>query len=371
MDGTKSITLLGSTGSIGRSTLDVVRRHPGRFSVKALAAGSNTPLVTEQAEEFKPDFVSVLTEEGAREVKRSVGPGVEVGFGPEGAERAATYEGSEMTVSAIVGAAGLLPTMAAIKAGRDIALANKETLVAAGPIVMEEVEKSGSRLLPVDSEHSAVFQALEGQGGAEVSRIILTASGGPFLTLPLDRLDDRLDAVTPEDALAHPRWVMGRRISVDSATLMNKGFEVIEARWLFDVPEERISVCIHPQSVVHSMVEYIDGSIIAQMGASDMRGPIAYALSYPERIESGVERFTFPGTSLEFIEPDRAGPGEVPRARTRSRRAPCRGGCGGGFERRRRGRGREFPGGSHPIYRHLPDRPRGARDANPGKSGYN
>ena len=296
----KKLAILGSTGSIGRSTLEVLRLHPARFKVLALAAGTNVKLLSEQVREFKPAFVSVATEEAAGELRGKVSGDVEVGFGATGAERAATYDGVSTVVSAIVGAAGLRPTLAAIEAGRDIALANKETLVIAGGLVMEAVRKYGVKLLPVDSEHSAVFQALAGHRREDLKRLILTASGGPFLNTPIEALG----GVTPDEALAHPNWDMGRRISIDSATLMNKGFEVIEARWLFGVEAESISVTIHPQSIVHSMVEYVDGSIVAQMGTSDMKGPIAYALSYPERVEAGVEPFDFGGKQLDFMDVD-------------------------------------------------------------------
>lgn len=296
----KGVSILGSTGSIGINTLEIIRRHPERFKVVSLAAGNNVRLLKKQIDEFAPRYVSVLTEKAARELKRSIKRGVEIGVGIEGAASAAAFPGADIVVSAISGAAGLVPTMAAIKAGRDIALANKETLVMAGAIVMREVKKRRIRLMPIDSEHSAVFQALEGHRRQDVRRIILTASGGPLLNTPLKRLKD----VTPEEALNHPRWRMGRKISIDSATLVNKGLEVIEARWLFNMPAERISVAIHPQSVVHSMVEYIDGSIVAQMGAPDMRGPISYALSYPERIVSGAPALDLKGLSLEFAEPD-------------------------------------------------------------------
>ncbi|MFQ5442294.1 MAG: 1-deoxy-D-xylulose-5-phosphate reductoisomerase [Thermodesulfobacteriota bacterium] len=294
----KRLSILGSTGSIGQSTLEIVRRHPERFSVAAIAAGNNTDTVKRQYEEFSPACVSVLTEEAAESLSADLG--IEVGFGVEGAVRVASGVDSDMVVSAISGAAGLVPTVAAVKSGKDIALANKETLVMAGPIIMEEVKKNGVRLLPVDSEHSAVFQALKGHKTEDVKRIILTASGGPFL----DRPAATLDRVTPEEALNHPKWTMGRKITVDSATLMNKGLEVIEARWLFGVPAEKISVCIHPQSIVHSMVEYNDGSIMAQMGSPDMKGPIAYALSYPERIDPGSMPLGLDGLKLEFFEPD-------------------------------------------------------------------
>ncbi len=296
----KDLAILGSTGSIGVNTLALVRGRPDRFSVTTLSAGVNMELLASQIEEFSPSFVSVLTEAGASKLKGLGISGVEVGVGVEGAIKAAAFDGVDITVSAIAGASGLLPTMAAIKGGKDIALANKETLVMAGPLVMEAVRSAGVRLMPIDSEHSAVFQALEGHRAADVRRIILTASGGPFLNTP----PEELKGVTPDQALNHPKWSMGRKISIDSATLMNKGLEVIEARWLFDIPVERIDVVIHPQSVVHSMVEYVDGSIVAQLSTPDMLGPIAYALSYPERIESGAPRLVMSGLTLEFMEPD-------------------------------------------------------------------
>lgn len=300
MSETKGISILGSTGSIGTSTLEVIRNHPGRFQVVSLAAGSNTALLKEQIAEFAPVFVAVQTPEAAKELSRSAPSGLKIGVGTQGACEAASYAGVDITVSAISGAAGLVPTFAAIKAGKDIALANKETLVLAGPLVMEEAHRRSVRLLPVDSEHSAVFQSLSGHRRQDIKRLVLTASGGPFL---FDNGMD-LDAVTPEAALKHPKWNMGRKISIDSATLMNKGLEVIEARWLFDIPPERISVVIHPQSVVHSMVEYIDGSIISQMSSPDMKGPIAYALAWPGRIDSGTKPLSLPGLNLDFMAPD-------------------------------------------------------------------
>lgn len=304
----KGLAILGSTGSIGCNTLEVVRRHPERFKVVSIAAGNNTALLKEQIEEFRPLFVSVMDEKAACALKKNLAVPIEIGTGVEGAVRAASMDGADITVSAISGAAGLLPTMAAIKAGKDIALANKETLVLAGSLIMEEVKKRGVKLLPVDSEHSAVFQSLSGHRAEDLKRIILTASGGPFL----DSTVESLERVTPEEALKHPKWNMGRKISIDSATLMNKGLEVIEAKWLFDVPPEKISVIIHPQSVVHSMVEYMDGSIIAQMSNPDMKGPIAYALSYPERIEAGTQPLNLAGLTLEFRDPE-------------ARRFPCLG----------------------------------------------
>ncbi len=296
----KGISLLGSTGSIGRSTLEIIRRHPDRFTVAALTAGNNVQLLKSQIKEFAPGYVSVLTERAAQELRRSIRGRLEIGFGAIGASVAAAASGADIVVSAISGAAGLVPTMAAIRAGRDVALANKETLVMAGECVMREVKKRRIRLMPVDSEHSAVFQALEGHRRQDVRKVILTASGGPFLKTPLKRLKE----VTPGQALNHPKWRMGRKISIDSATLVNKGLEVIEAHWLFDMPAPQISVVMHPQCVVHSMVEYIDGSIVAQMGPPDMKGPIAYALSYPERIDSGAPELDLRGLCLEFTEPD-------------------------------------------------------------------
>lgn len=296
----KGLAVLGSTGSIGKNTLEVVRLHPGRFKVVSLACGNNVEEIKKQIQEFRPACVSVANDAAARELKKNVAMPVEICSGEQGAMKAASYDGVDMAVSAISGAAGLLPTLAAIRAGKDIALANKETLVMAGPLVLKEIKKCGVRLLPIDSEHSAIFQSLCGHRREDLKGIILTASGGPFLNSPASALD----AVTPEAATAHPKWNMGRKISVDSATLMNKGLEVIEAAFLFDLPPVKISVIIHPQAIVHSMVEYIDGSIVAQMSQPDMRGAIAYAISYPERIECGAAPLKLQGMSLEFIEPD-------------------------------------------------------------------
>ncbi len=296
----KHLSILGSTGSIGRSTLDVVRAHPGRFTILGLAAGRNLALLIEQIEEFGPAYVSVRDEADAKHIEERFAGSVKVGFGLEGASTAATLEGLDMVVAAISGAAGLVPTMAAVEAGVDIALANKETMVAAGSLVMETASKTGSRILPVDSEHSALFQSLAGQRAEDVRRVILTASGGPFY----GKEDLDLSAVTPGEALNHPRWSMGPKVTVDSATLMNKGLEVIEASWLFGLPPTRISVIIHPQSIIHSMVEYVDGSIISQMGTADMKGPIAYALGYPERLEGVIKPLSLDGLSLQFFEPD-------------------------------------------------------------------
>ena len=300
----KTLSILGCTGSIGVSTLDVVRQFPERFEVVALAAGRNLDLLCEQIKIFEPALVAVRDQQLATQLKQRVqgqNHQPEVGFGQEGYERVAAHPKSRMLVSAMVGAAGLLPTLAAIEAGKDLALANKETLVIAGAIVMRLAKSKGIRILPVDSEHSAVFQALQGNHRRALKRILLTASGGPFF----DKTRDELARVTPEAALRHPNWSMGRKITIDSATLMNKGLEVIEAHWLFDVPVEQIAIHIHPESIVHSMVEYIDGSVIAQMGIPDMRIPIAYALAYPERLPvQSPPLDLFRLRNLNFYPPD-------------------------------------------------------------------
>ncbi len=280
-----------------------MRRNRGRFGVVALAAGRNLDLLAEQIAEFDPRVVSVLDEDHARRLRERTGPvRADVLSGPEGYREVAAADGADMVLSALVGAAGLLPTLAAIEAGRDIALANKETLVTAGALVMERVRAKGVRLFPVDSEHSAIFQCLEGQDRDAVRRIVLTASGGPFLR----HSAEQLEAVTPVEALKHPNWTMGRKITIDSASMMNKGLEVIEARWLFDTDYDRIDVVVHPRSIVHSMVEFRDGSILAQMGVPDMRIPIAYALAWPERIpQPGSLLDLTRAGALEFFEPDR------------------------------------------------------------------
>jgi len=299
----KHLTILGATGSIGTSTLEIVAAHPDRFRIEALTAGANLELFARQIERFSPRLAVVHDEKLAAELAAMLPAGgrPEIMFGVEGLVAAATMTETELVVAAIVGAAGLVPTAAAIKAGKDIALANKETLVTAGNLFMELIEQHGVRLYPVDSEHSAVFQSIAGHRSNDIARIILTASGGPFLTRPLDSLD----AVTVADALNHPNWSMGKKISIDSATMMNKGLEIIEARWLFALPPEKIAVNIHPQSIVHSMVEYVDGSVIAQLGTPDMKAPIAYALSYPERIATGVKPLDLTALSgLTFFKPD-------------------------------------------------------------------
>jgi len=296
------LSILGSTGSIGVSTLDVVRQHPDKFQVTGLAAGTDIALLAEQIKEFRPVAVSIRDEASVQKLRSLCGEyKPDILFGGEGAASIAEIEGSDMVVSAIVGAAGLVPTVRAIKAGKHIALANKETLVVAGQLVSDLVKQHGVHLLPVDSEHSAVFQSLAGHRAEDVERIILTASGGPFRNTPAEELKQ----VTLEQALKHPQWSMGAKITIDSATMMNKGLEVIEAHWLFNVPAEKIGVVVHPQSIIHSMVEYIDGCVMAQLGAPDMRAPIAYALAWPERCESGIPRLDLAkiGT-LTFEEPD-------------------------------------------------------------------
>lgn len=296
----KKLSILGSTGSIGRNTVEIVRHYPERFSVKGLAVMSNVELLESQISALKPDVVAVFDESAAEDLRKKGLP-VEILSGEQGVIEVARLEGVDTVVSAIVGSAGLLPTLAAVRAGKDIALANKEALVMAGEVIMSEASEKGVRILPVDSEHSAVFQCLNGRNMSEVKRIILTASGGAFLK----RSKEELDNVTPAEALNHPNWDMGRKITVDSATLMNKGLEVIEAFWLFGVPVEKIGVVIHPQSIVHSMVEFIDGSIIAQMSLPDMKGAISYSISYPERIPDVVPGLNFAELGeLTFEEPD-------------------------------------------------------------------
>jgi 1-deoxy-D-xylulose-5-phosphate reductoisomerase len=290
----KRLAVLGSTGSIGVNTLDIAGTFGNEFTVVALSAGTNIRLLREQIERFEPKVVSVLNEDLAKILRGELSPQkTEVLFGVEGLIQIATLPEIDLVVSALVGAAGLIPTVSAIKARKPIALANKESLVMAGKLIVEEARQTGSTILPVDSEHSAIFQALADRSKDEVKRIILTASGGPFLHLPYERMKE----VTSREALRHPTWDMGRKVTIDSASLMNKGLEVIEARWLFGIPTEQIVVQIHPQSVVHSMVEYIDGSIVAQMGITDMRIPISYALSYPKRL-----RLDLPPLDLSHME---------------------------------------------------------------------
>ena len=299
----KCIALLGSTGSIGVNVLEIVRQFPGRYKIAAMAAGTNVSLLAQQVREFRPELISVLDERRAQELAALVPAEYrpKIVFGLEGNKQVASFGSAEITVTAVVGAAGLLPTLAAIEAGKDIGLANKETLVMAGRIVMEAVRAKGVRLLPIDSEHSAIFQAMEAGRKKDLKKIILTASGGPFRGMKTDQLLQ----VTKEQALRHPNWSMGRKISIDSATLMNKGLEVIEARWLFEVAAEAIEVVVHPQSIIHSLVEYQDGSVLAQLGIPDMKIPIAYALSYPERLPLQLQSLQLSQcASLDFFEPD-------------------------------------------------------------------
>jgi len=278
----KHLAILGSTGSIGQSTLAVAAEHPAEFTVVSLAAGKNVALLAEQIKQFQPALVSVQDEATAAQLRELVGtnPAPEILAGRAGVLAVATAPGVELVVSAMVGAVGLEPTLAAIRAGLPVALANKETLVAAGPLVMALAKERGVPLLPVDSEHSAIFQALQGQRRADVRRLWLTASGGPFRAWEAGRLEQ----VTPAQALKHPNWSMGAKITIDSATMMNKALEVIEASVLFGLPVDKIGVYIHPQSIIHSLVEFVDGSVIAQLGVPDMRLPIAYALAYPRRL---------------------------------------------------------------------------------------
>ncbi len=304
----QNITILGATGTIGESTLDVVARHPDRFRVVALTASTQLEKLVAQCRRFQPRHAVVLDEVSAIRLRRLLaqeGLATEVLFGIDDLAHVASLPEVDTVMAAIVGSAGLRPAMAAAYAGKRILLANKETLVMAGSLFMQAVARGGAELLPIDSEHNAIFQALPREFNGDlaasgVRRILLTASGGPFRTTPLEDLP----FVTPEQACAHPNWVMGKKISVDSATMMNKGLEVIEARWLFNAQPDQIEVLIHPQSVVHSMVDYLDGSVIAQLGNPDMRTPIAYALGFPERIESGVSALDLIGRALTFEAPD-------------------------------------------------------------------
>ena len=296
----KKIAILGSTGSIGTQTLDVVRENPGRFKVEALTCGDNVDLLEKQIEEFKPQFAVTAGEEDAAALAHKY-PGVDFGWGRRGLIEASSG-GCDMVLNGLMGMRGLEPTYYAIKAGKNIALANKETLVAGGSLVMEAAGEAGVKILPVDSEHSAIFQCLEGNEGRPLNRILLTASGGPFRGYSLSQLEK----VTLKQALNHPRWTMGKKITVDSATMMNKGLEVIEARWLFDVSPDKIQILVHPQSIVHSAVEFEDKSVIAQLGVPDMRIPISFALSYPDRLKSNEPGLDFfgQGASLTFEKPD-------------------------------------------------------------------
>ncbi len=306
----RNLTILGATGTIGVNTLDVVARHPGRFKVVALSGSTQLEKLAAQCQQHQPGYAVVMDAAHAQRLQAmlaSVAPRTEVLYGVAALEHIASLPEIDTVMAAIVGAAGLRPALAAAHAGKRILLANKETLVMAGSLFMRAVAAGGAELLPIDSEHNAIYQALPRDfcgdlAACGVRRILLTASGGPFRTTPLAELAQ----VTPAQACAHPNWVMGRKISVDSASMMNKGLEVIEARWLFNAAPAQIEVVIHPQSVVHSMVDYLDGSVIAQLGNPDMRTPIAYALGFPARIESGVSALDLFGKNLSFEAPDYA-----------------------------------------------------------------
>ena len=299
----KGVSILGSTGSIGRQTLEVVSAFMAKFHVVGLAAKTNLALLEEQTKKFKPQYVSVETEEAAEKLIRKLGKTTTtVYFGEEGLKKTALNEETDIVVSAIPGTAGLVATLKAVKAGKTICLASKEVLVAAGGLVMEEARTRGVKILPIDSEHSAIAQIIRGEETKKIKKIILTASGGPLLNAP----KAELAKVSPEEALSHPTWTMGQKISIDSATLMNKGFEVIEAHHLFGIDYSQIEVIIHPQSIIHSMVEFVDGSVMAQMGAPDMRLPIQYALFSSDRVTNIWPRLDFSKLgSLTFLKADR------------------------------------------------------------------
>ena len=296
----KNIVILGSTGSIGTQTLDVINRHTDKFRVLGLSAGGNLPLIIEQIQQFKPLFVSVSAEADCKQLQNKF-PELTIHYGKKGLDILADLQQTDLVVVSLVGAMAISPTLKALEAGKDVALATKEVLVAAGSFINKAAKNSGAKLFPIDSEHSAVAQCLSGARPEDVRRIILTASGGPFLKTSFEQLKQ----VTPAEALKHPNWDMGNKISIDSATMMNKGLEVIEAYWLFSVPLEKIEVVIHPQSIVHSMVEFVDGSIIAQLGVPDMRLPIQYALSGGARWSADFPRFDFTKPQkLDFIPVD-------------------------------------------------------------------
>ena len=297
----KSVTILGSTGSVGCQTIDLLEREPERYRVVALTANRNVEELSRQARALRPEFVAIADSARYDDLKTSLaGSGVRVGAGPEAIAEAADAN-ADWVMAAIVGAAGLKPTLQAVRRGATVALANKECLVCAGDLLMSEMERCGSNLLPVDSEHNAIYQVFDFERSDAVEKLILTASGGPFRSFNIEEMR----SVTPAQAVAHPNWDMGAKISVDSATMMNKGLEVIEAHHIFAMPEERIDVVVHPQSVIHSMVAYVDGSVLAQLGTPDMRTPIAYTLAWPSRIETPSERLDLGGIGrLDFETPD-------------------------------------------------------------------
>ena len=298
----KKIVILGSTGSIGTNTLDIVSKFPGKFEVIGMTAGTNVDKLEEQVRTFGPALVAMSDEAAAQQLRvRCKGLPTKILGGTEGLVQTATMLKADLVISAIVGGAGLLPTLAAIKAGKSIALANKEPMVMAGRLMQEEARKANVRIFPVDSEHSALFQSMEGHRMVDIRRLILTASGGPLWDLTTEQMKD----VTPEEALQHPNWKMGPKITIDSATLMNKGLEVVEARWLFDIPASQIEVLIHRESIIHSLVEYSDRSVIAQLGLPDMRTPIAYAMNYPERVPLDLPSLNLAEIGrLSFCAPD-------------------------------------------------------------------
>lgn len=297
----QTLTILGATGSIGLSTLDVVRQHPDKYKIIALTAHKSVEQMAKLCEEFQPQFVVMVDENAAEQLSQKISKNINVLSGKENLNKVASLPNVTTVMAAIVGAAGLLPTLAAAKSGKRVLLANKESLVMSGQILINTVKENGATLLPIDSEHNAIFQCLNGQDRKGLERILLTASGGPFRTWKAEDLQ----RVTPSQACAHPNWSMGRKISVDSATLMNKGLEVIEACWLFDLPPEKVTVVIHPQSIIHSLVEYNDGSLLAQLGNPDMRTPIAYSLAFPQRISSGVKSLNlFEIGRLDFEQPN-------------------------------------------------------------------
>ncbi len=299
----KKIAILGSTGSIGTSTLKVVKANPDRYRAVGLSAGNNIDLLFKQIMEYSPLAIAVSRKDQAEVLKNRLtgNKDIEIYWGEEGFRKIAVMDEADLVVSAISGAAGLVPTYEAICAGKDIALANKETMVMAGSIIMDLAEEKGVSIFPVDSEHSAIFQSLQGHNRQDLKRIILTASGGPFREYSMTQLEK----ITPAMALKHPNWEMGRKITIDSATLMNKGLEIIEAKWLFNLDPEQIDVLIHPESIIHSMVEYNDGSVIAQMGVPDMITPISYAMSYPEHIKTSLPQLRLETIGqLSFFEPD-------------------------------------------------------------------
>jgi len=305
----KGIAVLGATGTIGVNTLDVIRRHPDKYRIVALSANSQVDRLIEQCSEFKPDYAVMVNEDAAGQLEQKLkqtGLATKVLSGSESLEAVAQLDDVDIVMAAIVGSAGLKSSLAAAKAGKRILLANKESLVMSGKLFMDEVQEHGAELLPIDSEHNAIFQCMpinysEGLDKVGINKILLTGSGGPFRELPLEQFAN----ITPAQAVAHPNWEMGKKISVDSATMMNKGLELIEACWLFNTDSSKVQIVLHPQSIVHSMVEYVDGSILAQLGQPDMRTPIAHALAWPERIESGVNSLDLINMGhLDFTKPD-------------------------------------------------------------------